>query len=77
MPDGREKNNRARLSQQCPGTGPRDSGQKLKCRKFQSNAKNPIFLLFKHWSRLPEEVMEPPSLEIFKSQLHTTMGNVL
>ena len=31
----------------------------------------------KHWHRLPREVVESPSLEIFKSHLDTVLGNRL
>lgn len=50
-----------------PGTGPRESRQKPKYRKVQLNLRKNTFLLFRHWSRLPEEVVESPSLETFKS----------
>ena len=31
----------------------------------------------KHWHRLPREVVESPSLEIFKSHLDMVLGNQL
>ena len=31
----------------------------------------------KHWKRFPEEVVESPSVEIFKTQLDVVLGNLL
>ena len=31
----------------------------------------------RHWHKLSSEVVEPPSLEIFKSHLDTVLGNLL
>ncbi|KFV82887.1 hypothetical protein N308_04370, partial [Struthio camelus australis] len=55
------------------------NGHKLKHRKFHLNRRRNFFTLrvTEHWNRLPREVMESPSLEIFKSRLDTTLGNVL
>lgn len=60
-----------------PRDRPKRQWAKVKYRKFQLNVRKRVFLLFKHWSSLPETVMESPSLEIFKSKQHTSMGSVL
>lgn len=33
--------------------------------------------MVRHWSRLPREAVESPSLETFKTQLDVTMGSLL
>ncbi|KFV88835.1 hypothetical protein N308_13770, partial [Struthio camelus australis] len=55
------------------------NGQKLKHRKFHLNLRKNFFtvLVTQHWSRLPREVVEPPSLEIFKTCLDVILGNML
>lgn len=36
-----------------------------------------LFLVVKHWKKLPRQAMESPSLEIFKSQVDVVLGSGL
>ncbi|KAK4829209.1 hypothetical protein QYF61_002474 [Mycteria americana] len=53
------------------------NGHKLKYRKFLLNTSKHLFTVrvVKHWHRLPREVVESPSLEMFKSRLDMALGN--
>ncbi|KFV73005.1 hypothetical protein N308_11263, partial [Struthio camelus australis] len=55
------------------------NGQKLKHRKFHLNLRKNFLTVRvpEHWNRLPREVVESPSLEIFKSHLDVILGNML
>ncbi|KFV74872.1 hypothetical protein N308_06937, partial [Struthio camelus australis] len=55
------------------------NGQKLNHRKFCLNLRRNFFPVgvTEHWKRLPREVGESPSLEIFKSRLDVILGNLL
>ena len=56
----------------------RGNGQKMEHRKFCTNMwKNFTMRVTEHWNRLPREVVESPSLEIFKAHLDAYLGSLL
>ncbi|KFQ83609.1 hypothetical protein N337_12771, partial [Phoenicopterus ruber ruber] len=54
------------------------NGHQVKHRRFPLNIRKHFFtvMVTEHWHRLPREVVESPSLEIFKSCLDMVLGNL-
>ena len=69
----------AKLSSVVPSDRTRGNEHKLKHRKFRLNMRKIFFPLrvTEHWNRLPREVVESPSLEIFKTRLDKVLYNLL
>ena len=61
------------------GDRTRGNGLKLLQRKFRTNVCKNLFTvrLTEHWNRLPREVVESPSLEIFKTRLDAYLCDVV
>ncbi|KGL87915.1 hypothetical protein N301_11934, partial [Charadrius vociferus] len=57
----------------------RGSGYKLEEGRFRLNIRRNFFTLrvVRHWNRLPREVVEAPSLEVFKARLDMALGNLV
>jgi len=57
----------------------RGNGHKLKEGRFRLDIRKKFFTMrvVKHWNRLPREVVDAPSLAVFKARLDGALSNLV
>ncbi|KFR11878.1 hypothetical protein N306_12147, partial [Opisthocomus hoazin] len=55
------------------------NGSKLKEGRFRLDIRKKFFIMrkVKHWNRLPREVVDAPSLAVFKARLDGALSNLV
>ena len=76
---GGRKRDEVRLFSVVHSDRTRNNGLKLEHRKFHTKIWKDFFMVrvMEHWNRLPREVVESPSMEIFKTHLDTYLCDLL
>jgi len=78
LKEGGRQMNEVRLFSMVHSDRTRSNGLKFECRKFHTNTwKNFMLRVTDHWNRLHIEVVESPSMQIFKTQLDAYLCDLL